>query len=53
MVFLHSLNVGTVTKVHTINCNTLEWIRPSDDGGEITEYRVLVFSGTSYFTAGD
>ena len=49
--FLNFLVAGIVTNVRVINCNTLEWSRPANDGGEIAEYRVRVFSGTSYRTA--
>ena len=40
---------GVVRNVRVVNCTTVEWDPPLDDGGEIIEYRIRVYSGASYF----
>ena len=39
---------GSVTGMHTVNCNTISWDLPNDGGLRILDYRVRVYSGRTY-----
>ena len=46
---IYIILIGTVRNVHIINCDTIMWDPPVDNGGEIMEYRIRIYTGSSYF----
>jgi len=39
---------GTVRNVNVFKCTVIVWEPPEDDGGEIMEYRVRLYTGRNY-----
>jgi hypothetical protein len=40
---------GIVRNVRAYNCTTIMWDAPEDDGGEVPQYRVRIYSGRNFY----